>query len=338
MTLSAEQLNQIKEQRRFEAPTRRETCAALEDILYTPFPALDHGFIRVLDYMGNDSSIVAAARVSYGRGTKRISEDKGLIEYLIRHRHSTPIEQCEIKFHMRLPIFVARQLIRHRTANVNEYSARYSILANEFYIPEQQNLAPQSVSNRQGRSLDHLDELEAKRVQEELSNHQEFSYKLYHTLLAEDKDRFDLPGPVPIDTKFWEEFPGIARELARMVLPLNIYTEWVWKIDLHNLLHFLSLRMDKHAQYEIRVYADIIGSIVEKWCPFAWEAWNNCVFNGIQLTAKQWEIIRYHLEIPSELGVLLRENENEGFAAWQKRNNIGKREFDELIEILYLKG
>ena len=219
--------------------------AALEAMLYQAIPVLDHGFVRVIDYMGDDAAIVQAARVSYGRGTRRVSEDAGLIRYLMRHRHSTPFEMCEIKYHVKLPIFVARQWIRHRTANVNEYSARYSILDREFYLPAPEHLAAQSAANRQGRG-DVLAGEEAAHVLDLLREDATRCYDHYAEMLNEDE-----AGAARDPSR-----QGLARELARMNLTLNTYTQWYWKTDLHNLFHFLSLRADAHAQYEIRAYAE----------------------------------------------------------------------------------
>ena len=218
----------LREQHR---ETRRATVPALEDVIYTPFPVLDRGFVRVVDYMGDDGAIVQAARVSYGRGTRRVSEDRGLIRYLMRHRHTTPFEMCELKLHVKLPIFVARQWIRHRTANVNEYSARYSILDREFYVPEEAQLAEQSTSNRQGRG-ELMGSEEAGRVLALLREDAERAYDRYEELVNE------RPGGGARDP----DRSGLARELARMSISLNFYTQWYWKVDLHNLLHFLSLR------------------------------------------------------------------------------------------------
>ena len=231
MPLTQEQQDEIDASRSAQHQTRRATVPALEEILYDALPVLDHGFVRVVDYMGDDSAVVQAARVSYGRGTKKVSEDAGLINYLLRHRHTTPFEMCEIKYHVKLPVFVARQWIRHRTANVNEYSARYSILDREFYIPAADQLAAQSVSNRQGRG-DILQGQEAADVLQMLKEDAATAYDHYEEMLnvREDGSVID-PGR-----------QGLARELARMNLPLNVYTQWYWKTDLHNLLHFLSLR------------------------------------------------------------------------------------------------
>ena len=261
--------------------TTRATSSALEKILYKQIPILDHGFIRVIDYMGTDQSIVQAARVSYGEGTKKLREDRGLIRYLLSHWHTTPFEMCEIKFHIKLPIFVARQWIRHRTANVNEYSARYSILDKEFYIPSAKNLAAQSQINNQGRG-DALTDDEASNVIQILKNDAEQTYANYETLLNENSS-----GGVLDEGK-----SGIARELARMNLTLNTYTQWYWKIDLNNLLHFLALRADDHAQYEIRVYADVMLDLVKKWVPLTYEAFEDYRMGGTELSAKEIKLMR----------------------------------------------
>src|SRR6204780_1978861 len=258
MALTDSQAAEIAALRSQSATTSRPTVPALEAMLYTPIEVLDHGFVRVIDYMGDDAAIVQAARVSYGRGTRRVSEDAGLIRYLMRHRHSTPFEMCEIKYHVKLPIFVARQWIRHRTANVNEYSARYSILDNEFYIPAPEHLAAQATTNRQGRG-DVLEGAAAKRVLDLLREDAERAYAGYAEMLNEDS------AGNPADPTW----PGLARELARMNLSLNFYTQWYWKTDLHNLMHFLTLRADPHAQYEIRAYADTMISTLECWVPLA---------------------------------------------------------------------
>ena len=233
--------------------TKRATVPALEEILYEPIKVLDHGFIRVIDYMGDDSAIVQAARVSYGKGTKQLNQDKGLINYLLRHYHTTPFEMCDIKFHIKLPIFIARQWIRHRTASVNEYSARYSILGNEFYLPESANIASQSAVNKQCREGDSLPKEAAEKVLAILEEDARQCYGHYKELMNADEE-----GNI-ID----ENATGIARELARMNLTLNYYTEWYWKINLHNLLHFLRLRANPYAQYEIRVYAEKMLEIVK---------------------------------------------------------------------------
>jgi thymidylate synthase (FAD) len=253
----------------------------LEEILYEARPVLDHGFVRVIDYMGDDGAIVQAARVSYGRGTRRVSEDRGLINYLMRHRHTTPFEMCEIKYHVKLPIFVARQWIRHRTANVNEYSARYSILDNEFYIPAPEHLAAQAATNRQGRG-DVLEGEPARRVLDLLREDAERAYAGYAEMLNED-DTGAARDPA---------WPGLARELARMNLSLNFYTQWYWKTDLHNLLHFLSLRADPHAQYEIRAYADAMLETVKRWVPMAYAAFLEYRMKAATISATGLAVIR----------------------------------------------
>lgn len=250
--------------------TKRATVSTIEDILGVEFKLLDHGFIRVVDYMGDDSAIVQAARVSYGSGTKKINEDRGLIRYLMRHHHTTPFEMCEIKFHIKLPIFIARQWIRHRTANVNEYSARYSILDNEFYIPEVSQMAEQSKINNQGRG-ETLSEEKAHELAQILKNDCITAYSHYQDALNME--------------------PGLARELARIGLPVNFYTQWYWKIDLHNLLHFLALRADHHAQYEIRVYAEKILEIVKAWVPFTYEAFMDFRVNAKNFSKSALDVI-----------------------------------------------
>ena len=281
MAVNKDQLSEIEELRSIKSETLRSTVPELENILYQPFEVLDHGFVRVIDYMGDDSAIVQSARVSYGKGTKQISNDKGLIKYLMRHRHSTPFEMCEIKFHIKLPIFIARQWIRHRTANVNEYSARYSILDKEFYIPSIENVAAQSKVNNQGRG-DLLSSDDAAEVISILKKDAEQTYANYETLLNESSDGQSID----------ESKPGVARELARMNLTLNTYTQWYWKIDLNNLLHFLALRADAHAQYEIRVYADIMMDIVKKWVPIAADAFEDYRIGGTEVSAKEINLLK----------------------------------------------
>jgi len=281
MPLNKEQNEEVEQLRASSNTTLRATVPSLEEILYKPLSALDHGFVRVIDYMGDDTAIVQSARVSYGKGTKKITNDKGLIKYLMRHWHSTPFEMCEIKLHVKLPIFIARQWIRHRTANVNEYSARYSILDKEFYIPSVENLASQSQVNKQGRA-ENLSPEEAEKVINILKNDAEQTYRNYEVMLNENSDGETLD----------EGSMGVARELARMNLTLNTYTQWYWKIDLNNLLHFLALRADAHAQYEIRVYADIILDIVKKWVPITYEAFEDYRVGGTQLSAKEILILK----------------------------------------------
>jgi thymidylate synthase (FAD) len=281
MSLTGEQRSEIEAQRAETAPTRRATVPALEEMLYQAVPVLDHGFIRVIDYMGDDAAVVQAARVSYGRGTRRVSEDAGLIRYLMRHRHSTPFEMCEIKYHVKLPIFVARQWIRHRTANVNEYSARYSILDREFYIPDPAHLAAQSVSNRQGRGAV-LEGNEAAEVLEILRADAARCHDHYSEMLNE------RPDGSPVDLRR----QGLARELARMNLTLNTYTQWYWKTDLHNLLNFLSLRGDTHAQYEIRAYAEAMFPTVEAWVPQTFAAFRDYRLGAMTFSAPMMAVLR----------------------------------------------
>jgi thymidylate synthase (FAD) len=273
MPLTPEQQAEIDAQRTARSETLRSTSPGMEAHLYTAHPVLDHGFVRVIDYMGDDAAICQAARVSYGRGTKSVSNDEGLIRYLMRHWHSTPFEMCEIKLHVKLPVFVARQWIRHRTANVNEYSARYSILDREFYIPAPDVLSAQSTTNNQGRGAT-LEGDEADRVLRILREDAMRSYDHYEEMISQDGQQ------------------GLARELARMNLPANIYTQWYWKTDLHNLLHFLRLRADSHAQYEIRVYAEAIGAIVADWVPAAWRAFEDYRMGGATLSANALDCVR----------------------------------------------
>ncbi|WP_299282651.1 FAD-dependent thymidylate synthase [uncultured Tateyamaria sp.] len=277
MPLSPDQLAEIDALRANPQPTLRATVPGMEAHLYKAQPVLDHGFVRVIDYMGDDSAICQAARVSYGKGTKSVQNDEGLIRYLMRHWHSTPFEMCEIKLHVKLPVFVARQWIRHRTANVNEYSARYSILDREFYIPEPDALAAQSVINNQGRG-DTLQGAEAARVLEILKSDSNRAYDHYEAMISDEGQS------------------GLARELARMNLPANIYTQWYWKVDLHNLFHFLRLRADAHAQYEIRVYADAICEMVKDWVPAAYAAFEDYRMTGAQLSGKGVDCLRRMLK------------------------------------------
>ena len=273
MELTPEQQAEINSARDSQHDTRRPTVSELEDVLFQPIPVLDHGFVRVIDYMGDDAAVVQAARVSYGKGTKKVSDDAGLINYLLRHRHTTPFEMCEIKYHIKLPIFIARQWIRHRTANVNEYSARYSILDREFYIPEPEALAAQSVINNQGRG-EVLTGDEAEKVLRLLKNDSAQTYDHYEQMISQEGQK------------------GLARELARMNLPANIYTQWYWKVDLHNLLHFLRLRADSHAQFEIRVYADEICKLVSDWVPFAYAAFEDYRLGGATLSSKALDCVK----------------------------------------------
>ena len=306
--LSSEQIKEINSLRENSSKTIRPVAPGIEKILYEVFPALDHGFVRVVDYMGDDQAIVQAARVSYGKGTTRVSEDRGLIRYLMRHRHSTPFEMCEIKLHVKLPMFIARQWIRHRTASINEYSARYSVLDKEFYIPEEKDLAVQSKSNKQGRG----DTLSAKDSEEALfllKRDAEKSYETYEYLLNESQE-----GEVLDNNR-----DGLSRELARINLTLNTYTQWYWKTNLHNLMNFIFLRADSHAQYEIRVYADIIYKIMESWVPITAEAFKSYRSGSVELSAEALDVIKLMLS---------------GNKVEQKESGLSLREWNELLNYL----
>ncbi len=310
MKLTKEQAQEIKDLQAQENKTKRVVAPELEKILYDAISVLDHGFVRVIDYMGDDTSIVQAARVSYGKGTKKVSTDSGLIKYLMRHWHSTPFEMCEIKYHVKLPIFIARQWIRHRTANVNEYSARYSILDKEFYLPKNEHLAAQSKSNRQGRG-DVLQGEQAKKVLNLLKNDAERTYENYETMLNE---RYD--GSV-VD----ENETGLARELARMNLTLNTYTQWYWKTDLLNLMNFLRLRADHHAQYEIRAYADVMLDTLKRWVPTTYEAFMDYRVGGTEVSSKGKIIIQKLIS---------------GEKVDPEQSGLSKREWNELMTALEL--
>jgi len=306
MALSKQQKKEILEQQKQRNTTKRVISPELETILYEAVPVLDHGFVRVVDYMGDDGSIVQAARVSYGKGTKKVSTDGGLIKYLMRHRHSTPFEMCEIKYHVKLPIFVARQWIRHRTANVNEYSARYSILDKEFYLPSKENLAAQSKSNRQGRG-ELINGKQADNILNILKKDAEQTYSNYELMLNEKYDGSTIK----------ENNKGLARELARMNLTLNTYTQWYWKTDLLNLLNFLSLRADSHAQYEIRAYADVMIDSLKRWVPIAFDAFMDYRVGGMELSAKGKVVIQKLIK---------------GQKCDLENSNLSKREWNELME------
>ena len=311
MKLTKEQAQEIKDQQSQENSTKRVTAPELENILYEALPILDHGFIRVVDYMGTDTSIVQAARVSYGKGTKKVNTDSGLIKYLMRHWHSTPFEMCEIKYHVKLPIFIARQWIRHRTANVNEYSARYSILDKEFYLPSQEKLAAQSQSNRQGRG-DVLEGEQAKKVLDLLKTDAERTYNNYEEMLNQ---RYD--GSTIDENKI-----GLARELARMNLTLNTYTQWYWKTDLLNLMNFLRLRADHHAQYEIRAYADVMLDTLKRWVPITYEAFMDYRVGGTEVSSKGKLVIQ---KLIKKENITIEES------------GLSKREWNELMEAFNLK-
>ena len=311
MKLTKEQAQDIKDQQSQANNTKRVTSLELEKILFEAIPVLDHGFIRVVDYMGDDTSIVQAARVSYGKGTKKVNTDAGLIKYLMRHWHSTPFEMCEIKYHVKLPIFIARQWIRHRTANVNEYSARYSILDKEFYLPDQKNLAAQSTINRQGRG-GVIKGDQAERVLNLLKDDAERTYKNYEEMLNQ---RFD-------GTTIDENKIGLARELARMNLTLNTYTQWYWKTDLLNLMNFLRLRADHHAQYEIRAYAEVMLDTLKKWVPITYEAFMDYRVGGTEVSAKGKSIIQKLIK---------------GEKVSMEESGLSKREWNELMIAFDLK-
>ncbi|MGH1452076.1 MAG: FAD-dependent thymidylate synthase [Paracoccaceae bacterium] len=300
MPISPEQQAEIDAQRSAPTQTLRATSPGIEQHLYTAHPVLDHGFVRVIDYMGDDPAICQAARVSYGKGTKSVQNDEGLIRYLMRHWHSTPFEMCEIKLHVKLPVFVARQWIRHRTANVNEYSARYSILDREFYIPAADALNAQSVINNQGRG-EVLEGEEAARVLDILKSDANRAYDHYESMISEDGQQ------------------GLARELARMNLPANIYTQWYWKVDLHNLLHFLRLRADAHAQYEIRVYADAICNIVADWVPHAYKAFEDYRLGSVTMSAQMVDCVKRMLK---------------GEDVSPENSGMSKREWREFMEMV----
>ncbi len=299
---------EIAASRAVSAETHRPTVPALEAMLFTPLPVLDHGFIRVIDYMGDDAAVVQAARVSYGRGTRKLSEDVQLIRYLMRHWHSTPFEMCAIKYHVKLPIFVARQWIRHRMASVNEYSARYSIMDREFYIPEPANLAAQSQANRQGRGAVLADD-EAAQVLTLLREDAERNYTHYEYFLNEgDAD----------PTR-----QGLARELARMNLTLNTYTQWYWKSDLHNLFNFIRLRADAHAQHEIRAYASTMLETVRAWVPLCCQAFADYRLGAVSFSAPALAVLRRMVA---------------GETVEQRGSGLSKREWAEMMSALGREG
>jgi len=312
MELTSEQKKEIQEQQSQNNSTKRVTSPELEKVLYEAIPVLDHGFIRVIDYMGDDSSIVQSARVSYGKGTKKVSTDEGLIRYLMRHWHSTPFEMCEIKYHVKLPIFIARQWIRHRTANVNEYSARYSILDKEFYIPAKEQLSAQATNNRQGRG-ELITGEQADEVLKILKDDAVRTYDNYEKMLNE---RFD-------GTIIDEKKSGLARELARMNLTLNSYTQWYWKTDLLNLMNFLFLRADSHAQYEIRVYAEKMLDTVKKWVPITHAAFLDYRVGAAHLSSKGLKIVKSMIN---------------GNKVNFEDSGLSKREWNELMEVIDKKN
>ena len=304
---TSEQLAEIEALRSARNATLRPVSEGMEKIIHQPIPVLDHGFVRVVDYMGNDDAVVQAARVSYGRGTKRVSEDRGLINYLLRHWHTTPFEMAEVKLHVKLPIFVARQWIRHRMASVNEYSARYSVMDREFYVPEREHLAAQSSANRQGRGTV-LEGTEAEEVLDMLRRDAERNYDHYEAMLNEEGT-----GP------HREDRLGLARELARMNLSLNFYTQWYWKADLHNFMSFLRLRADPHAQYEIRAYADAMLGILAQWVPLTHEAFLEHRMGAATLSATSLSVVRRLIA---------------GESVTQSDSGLTKREWGELAAVL----
>lgn len=256
-----------------KSETLRPINPGAEEWLGVVIPILDHGFVYLNDYQGSDGSIEQAARVSYGEGTRKTSETRGLLRYLMRNEHTSPFEMVEFQFHAKMPIFVARQWVRHRTASLNEYSARYSVVKDEFYIPEPDVISVQSTDNKQGRG-GAVDSKIAEEVKFKLSNFYTEANNLYKWLLSEEN-----------------EGPGIARELARIPLPVASYTEWYWKVDLHNLFHFLKLRMDPHAQLEIREYANAMAEIVKDSVPLSWEAFEDYQLNATRLTRPEKEVL-----------------------------------------------
>ncbi len=275
------QAREIEEAREGLSQTRRPTCAAVERIMFQPLPVLDRGFVRVVDYMGDDAAVVQGARVSFGKGTRQVSGDRGLIRYLMRNRHSTPFELASLKLHVRAPIFVTRQWFRHRTASINEYSARYSVLEREFYVPAPESVAAQSAANRQGRG-EAMDAAESARVIQILRDDASRAYDNYLAMLNESE------GGEVIDAGR----QGVARELARINLPIGIYTQFYWKVDLWNLLRFLALRADSHAQYEIRAYAEAILGVVAQWVPMVHEAFGDYMMNAATLSQQGLKLVR----------------------------------------------
>ncbi len=243
---------------------------AAEEILDKEYPVLDKGFVRLVDYFGGDQRIVQSARVSYGEGTKTVSQDGALIDYLLRHQHTSPFEQVVMTFHVKMPIFVARQWVRHRTGRMNEVSGRYSIMKDEFYVPAEDKVAPQSKDNKQGRATEAFDKAIADKIINQLEEGQKAAYENYSALIDD----------------------GLAREIARINLPLSLYTEFYWEMDLHNLFHFLKLRLDSHAQYEIRVYAEVILEMCRKVAPMATESFINHMNEGVNFSGEEMDALR----------------------------------------------
>ena len=247
---------------------------AAEEILDKEYPVLDKGFVRLVDYFGGDQRIVQSARVSYGEGTKSVSQDGALIDYLLRHQHTSPFEQVVMTFHVKMPIFVARQWVRHRTGRMNEVSGRYSIMKDEFYVPAEDKVAPQSTDNKQGRATEAFDKETADKIIAQLKEGQKEAYENYSELIDN----------------------GLAREIARINLPLSLYTEFYWEMDLHNLFHFLKLRLDSHAQYEIRVYAQVILEMCRKVAPMATESFINHMNEGVNFSGEEMRALRDVME------------------------------------------
>ncbi len=297
----------ISKLRKNKKSTVRPLSKGLEKILFKQIKVLDKGFIRVVDYMGNDDSIVQAARVSYGKGTKKKSEDKGLIRYLLRHKHTTPFEMCEIKLHVKLPIFIARQWIRHRTASINEYSARYSILEDEFYIPKKANLSAQNKTNKQGRG-DKVDSSFGNKVIRTFKNDADRNYTNYTWMLNDKSSK-----------TYDQDRIGLTRELARINLPLNTYTEWYWKTDLHNFMHFLHLRADYHSQYEIREYGNKLLKVLKSWVPVTYDAFISYKLEGSDLSKEAIQVVRKMIS---------------GKKVKFESSKLSKREWNELMDLI----
>ncbi len=296
------------------AETRRPTTPAAEEILGGYFPVLDHGFVALVDYMGSDEDIERAARVSYGYGTRKVSQTRGLVRYLRRHHHTTPSEMVELKFHVCMPIFVARQWVRHRTANLNEYSGRYSLMPLLFYAPDADHFALQSVDNKQGRMPEGA------------------SPELHRQALARWQETREQAGA---DYE-WLLGKDVARELARIDLPLSTYTQWYWKIDLHNLIHFLTLRADPHAQFEIRAYAEVMAGMLKRVAPLSYEAWIDYAFAAAAMSRGEMEALRALIDVGQEdESVTLSARHGGSLDATALRDHgLSKREMIELAEKL----
>ncbi len=296
------------------AETRRPTIAAAEEILGSYFPVLDHGFVSLVDYMGSDEDIERAARVSYGYGTRKVSATRGLVRYLRRHKHTTPSEMVELKFHVCMPIFVARQWIRHRTANVNEYSGRYSLMPLLFYTPGSNDFALQSADNKQGRMQEGADP----------------------ALYRDAVERWEALRKQASEDYEWLVGQDVARELARIDLPLSTYTQWYWKIDLHNLIHFLTLRADLHAQYEIRAYAEVMAGMLKRVAPLSYEAWIDYGFAAAPMSRGELSALRALIDAePDDAGGTLTARDGTALDTDALRaHGLSKREIRELVEKL----